>query len=83
MSFQFHAPQHPTKFPLPDTGTHRKLLLEEGAVIFVEEDLEVPFAPARALLIAVAHLVGGFSNGEVLLEQRVKLDVVWNQQIIL
>jgi len=41
-------------------------------VVFVEEDLEVPLAPARALLVAVPHLVGSFANGKVLLWQRVK-----------
>lgn len=52
--------------------THRQLCLEERAVVFVEEDLEVPLAPARSLLVAVPHLVRSLTDGQVLLWQNIQ-----------
>lgn len=46
----------------------REAALEQGVVARVEDDLKVALGPPGPLLKAVAHLVGGFAHGEVLLD---------------
>ena len=45
----------------------KRTLLQQRAVVEREEDLEVALAPARPLLVAVAHRVGRLPDRQVLL----------------
>ena len=46
----------------------RQAPLEQRVAQRVEDDLEVPLGPARPLLEAVADLIGGLADGQVLLD---------------